>query len=253
MPTYVITGCSTGIGLELCKQLAARGDKVFATCRKKESSATGVDLISAVTGDVTIVEGIDVMVDDCKAKLAAALAGVAVDVLVCNAGGINGTSALKGGDVFPDQGLDVCSGERMAAAFQLNAVGPLRSYQALAPNLSAGSKVVVVSTGMGSIADNTSGGLYAYRSSKAAANMVAKGMSVDLKKKDIAVLAIAPGFVVTEFGPGMDMLKKMGGVPVELSCAGLVKAMDGLTLETTGRYMTVPKDGSDPTDFGPGW
>ena len=51
----------------------------------------------------------------------------------------------------------------------------------------------------------------------------------------------------------MDMLKKMGGVPVELSCAGLVKAMDGLTLETTGRYMTVPKDGSDPTDFGPGW
>ncbi|KAH8087707.1 hypothetical protein JL720_7027 [Aureococcus anophagefferens] len=143
MPTYVITGCSTGIGLELCKQLAARGDKVFATCRKKESSATGVDLISAVTGDVTIVEGIDVMVDDCKAKLAAALAGVSVDVLVCNAGGINGTSALKGGD--------------------------------------------------------------------------------------------------------------MGGVPVELSCAGLVKAMDGLTLETTGRYMTVPMDGSDPTDFGPGW
>ena len=64
---------------------------------------------------------------------------------------------------------------------------------------------------------------------------------------------LPPGFVVTEFGPGMDMLKKMGGVPVELSCAGLVKAMDGLTLETTGRYMTVPKDGSDPTDFGPGW
>ena len=76
MPTYVITGASSGIGLELVKQLAARGDKVFATCRKRESSMTGVDQISKIEGDVTIIEGIDVSSDDVGAKLAAsALAG----------------------------------------------------------------------------------------------------------------------------------------------------------------------------------
>jgi NADPH:quinone reductase-like Zn-dependent oxidoreductase len=75
MSTYLITGCSGGIGLELVKQLAARGDKVYATCRKKEASATGVDAISEVEGNVTIIEGVDVTSDDCKEKLSKALEG----------------------------------------------------------------------------------------------------------------------------------------------------------------------------------
>ena len=73
MPTYLITGTSGGIGLGLVQALAARGDKVFATCRKKASTATGEDLISAVSGDVTILEDIDVTADECGAKLSAAL------------------------------------------------------------------------------------------------------------------------------------------------------------------------------------
>ena len=101
--------------------------------------------------------------------------------------------------------------------------------------------------------DNGSGGVYAYRASKAAVNMVAKGMSCDLKAEGIAVLAINPNMVVTDFGPGQEMMKKWGAITVEMSVNGLLKAIDDLTLDTTGRFMTVPKDGSPPCDFPGGW
>ena len=103
MPTYVVTGASSGLGLGLVKVLAARGDKVYCTCRKKESSATGVDNISKVEGDVTIIENIDVTKDECGAALASALAGVTVDVVIHNAGGISQTRELTGMAIFGDQ------------------------------------------------------------------------------------------------------------------------------------------------------
>ena len=86
MPTYVVTGCSSGIGLDMVKTLAARGDKVFALVRGRGGSKSGADEISQVAGDVTVVEGIDVAKDDVGAALAKALAGVSIDVLVNNSG-----------------------------------------------------------------------------------------------------------------------------------------------------------------------
>jgi tubulin alpha len=250
--TYVVTGTSSGIGLEIVKQLAARGDKVFATCRKKVGSASGVDAISAVAGDVTIIEDIDVTTDDCKAKLAEALKGATIDVVVHNAGGLNGTRDLEGMAGFADQTLDAVSSERMLAAFQLSTMGPLRVQQALTSQIaSPGGKVCIISTGMGSIGD-TSGGVYAYRTSKAAVNMVAKGMSCDLKDKGIAVVAVAPGIVATDFGPGRDAMASMGGMPTELAVQGLIKVFDDLTLETTGKFMNVKRDGP-PIEFEGGW
>ena len=183
-----------------------------------------------------------------------ALAGASIDCVIHNAGSINGTRAVDAGSLMDDQKLPNVTSERMLAAYQLNTLGPLRVHQALAPQIKApGGKVVIVSTGMGSIGDNGSGGVYAYRASKAAVNMVAKGMSCDLKAEGIAVLAINPNMVVTDFGPGQEMMKKWGAITVEMSVNGLLKAIDDLTLDTTGRFMTVPKDGSPPCDFPGGW
>jgi tubulin alpha len=259
--TYVITGTSEGIGLELVKQLAARGEKIYACVRKKESSADGVDKVSSVAGDVTIIEGIDIMQDDVGEKLKAVLKDVTIDYMVHNAGGINSTGGKVGeADGFAnmaDQKFENVTTQNMMSTFNLNALGPLRVQQALLPMMkSPGGKVCIVSTGMGSIGDNGSGGFLAYRTSKAAVNMIAKGMSVELKDKGIAVMPISPNMVTTKFmGPtsGPEAMGKMGAMPVEKSVAGLIKAFDGLSMETTGRFMTVPKDGSDPCEFGPGW
>ena len=132
MPTYVVTGASGGIGLATVRKLAARGDKVFATVRKRESSATRVDNISKVQGDVTVIEGIDVCSDDVGAKLCAALSGVTIDAIVHNASGIanrDGPDAPKGMAAFADGGggpmgagpdnLKNVTTERMLAAFQV--------------------------------------------------------------------------------------------------------------------------------------
>ena len=192
--TYVVTGASSGIGLELVKQLAARGDKVFATVRTKSSSASGIDLISSVQGDVTIIENIDIMSDDVgNALTASPLSGVQIDCLVNNAGSYNATRDLKGMEGFQEQALANISAARMMHTFNLNCCGVLRVTQALLPQLVPGSKIAVVSSGMGSIGDNGSGGSHAYRVSKAAVNMLTKGMSCDLKEKNIAV--VAPGFI----------------------------------------------------------
>ena len=171
---------------------------------------------SQVTGDVTIIEGIDVTSDEVGEKLKAALTGVTIDVIVHNAGGIanrDGPDAPKGLASFADGGggpmgpklanLESVTIERMLAAFQVNTLGPLRVQQALTSQMaSPGGKVLIISSGMGSITDNGSGGLYAYRTAKAAVNMVMKNFSLDLKEKGIAVMSVNPGMVITDFGPG---------------------------------------------------
>ena len=138
MPTYVITGASCGIGLELARQLSARGDKVYATVRAKAASADGVDQISSLEGDnVTVIEGIDVTQDDVGSKLQAALAGVPIDVLVHNAGSINATREIEGGAMFGEQALQAVTAERMLATFNLNTVGPIRVQQALTAQMAS--------------------------------------------------------------------------------------------------------------------
>ncbi|KAJ1496023.1 hypothetical protein T484DRAFT_1761062 [Baffinella frigidus] len=170
MPTWVVTGASSGIGLELVKQLAARGEKVYATCRTLKSSMSGNDGISSVEGDVTVVEGIDVSLDNVGEALAkSALAGVTIDVLVDNAGSLNGTRDVEGGALFEDQKFSNVSMDRMRAAFEVNTLGPLRVQQALDEQMrSPGGKVAIISTGLASIEENSSGGIHAYRTSKVA-------------------------------------------------------------------------------------
>lgn len=240
MPTYVVTGASSGIGLELVKQLAAREEKVFATCRSKASSMTGVDLISEVPGDVTVIEGVDVASDSVGSVLAAsALAGVPIDVIIHNAGSVNGSRDVASGDIFPEQSLDRITMDRMRAAFEVNTLGPLRVQQALNSQMSSGGKVAIISTGIGSISDNGSGGKYAYRVSKAGVNMVAKSMSCDLRERGISVSAVAPGFVVTEFGPGSEAMASWGAKPVAQAGKGIIDTIDGMTMDNTGSFLVV--------------
>jgi len=255
--TYLITGASSGLGLEFVKQLAARqGSHVIATCRKKESSATGVDSISAVVpaegSKVTILEGIDAASDDCKTKIIEGLKANSchnIDVVIHNAG-IFGS---KGRD---SQSFDNCSTQAMLDTVNLNGMGPLRVQQALcqAELMTEGGKVAVISSGLGSIGDNGSGGMYAYRGSKALVNMVTKGMSVDLKKKGIAVMSLAPGFVSTEFGGmGKETMAKMGAMPPEKSIGQMLQAIDDLSLDTTGKFMSVNSKGDSPREYPGGW
>ena len=250
MPTWVVTGTSSGIGLELTKQIleADSANVVYATVRTRASSASGEDhigkLAALYTDRLKILEGIDIAEDAVKAKLAAALEGVTVDVVIHNAGGLAGYGAsrpeLKGMEHMGVQSMDNVSMEMMQATFNLNTLGPLRVQQAVNPMLkSPGGKVAVISTGFGSISDNGSGGVYAYRVSKAGVNMLTKNLSCDLKKKDIAAVAINPGMVKTEFGPGLAALTHMGALDVDVSCKGVLKVIDALTMETTGTYWSA--------------
>mmetsp|Transcript_9747 Transcript_9747/g.27283 ORF Transcript_9747/g.27283 Transcript_9747/m.27283 type:complete len:253 (-) Transcript_9747:21-779(-) len=250
MPTYVVTGASSGIGLDLVKALAARGEKVYATVRKRASSLSGTDAISQVPGDVTILEGIDVARDDVGAALqASALAGVTIDVIVHNAGSINGSRDVVSADIFPEQELLTVTMDRMCAAFEVNTLGPLRVQQALLPQMrTPGGKVAIISTSLGSISDG-SGGIYAYRASKAAVNMVAKTMSCDLKAKEIAVQVITPGFLATEFGAGAEEAAKMGAKPVEQATQGIIRLLDKMSMDNTGSFMMVPTSGKAPKPF----
>ena len=216
--------------------------------RSTSGSRSGVDEISAVEGDVTVIEGIDVAKDDVGEALAAsALAGVTIDVLINNAG------IAGGGDDFSgSQKLDTVKMDLMREVFEVNTLGPLRVTQALMGQLaSPGGKVVVISTGMGSIADNGSGGLYAYRTSKAGVNMVARGLAADLKKDDkgIAVAAIAPGFVATCFAGSVEKMEGWGAKPVGQATKGILDTIDAMTVENTGRFIMVPTDGSAPKEF----
>ena len=210
MALWVIVGASRGIGLEMARQLAQRGDTVVATVRQSSPAL-------AESG-AEVVEGVDVTDDESVARLAEALAGRRVDALVCNAG------ILK-----PDN-LATLDFDDALAHYNINALGPLRVVRALLGNLAEGSKVGIVTSRVGSLGDNTSGGNYAYRMSKAAANMAAKNLSIELAGRGIAVAALHPGYVRT------DMTQGRGNITPDVAARGLILRMEALNMDNTGTF-----------------
>jgi NAD(P)-dependent dehydrogenase (short-subunit alcohol dehydrogenase family) len=210
MATAVITGANRGIGLEIARQLKKRGDRVIAACRhgSSELDALGIEAI----------EGVDVTDDDAVASLAERLASTQVDLLVNNAG------------LLTDESLSTLDFDRIRRQLEVNSLGPLRVTAALAPLMVSGSKVAIITSRMGSIADNTSGGRYGYRMSKAAVNMAGRSLAHDLKDRGIAVAILHPGFVRT------DMTGHQGLIDPPESAAGLIARIDELTLETSGGF-----------------
>ena len=215
MATVLVTGGNRGIGLELCRQLAARGDDVIAVCRgsSPELEASGVE----------VHEGVEVTDDAAVAKLGTALDGRAIDVLINCAG------------ILTRESLDELDFDQIRRQFEVNAIGPLRVTAALLSNLGEGAKVAIITSRMGSIEDNTSGSRYGYRMSKAAVNMVGRSLAHDLKERGIAVVLLHPGMVATE------MTGRQGIAPAE-AAANLIARIDALNMDQTGTFWHANGD-----------
>jgi NAD(P)-dependent dehydrogenase (short-subunit alcohol dehydrogenase family) len=207
--TVLVTGANRGIGLQLCKQFASRGDEVIAVCRETS------DELSAM--DVRVIDGIDVGSGTAIETLLQELNGQSIDVLVNNAGIL-----LR--DTFGDIDYDI-----MAEQYRINTLGPLRVTEALTDNLHEGSKVAIVSSRVGSIEDNGSGGNYGYRASKAAVNMVGTNLMHELRPRSIAVGLLHPGLVAT------DMTGGSGVAPAD-AARGLIERIDELSLDNSGGF-----------------
>jgi len=213
MPTTLITGANRGIGLALAAHHAARGEHVIGVCRQssRELAALGVRVESGV--DVTDLATL--------AALRERLADIAIDRLILNAGVLHKESLGA---------LDAAAFEHMRRQFEINALGPLRVVEALHSNLRVGSKIGIITSRMGSIADNGSGGYYGYRMSKAAVNAAGKSLAEDLRSRGIAVFMLHPGYVSTA------MTGHSGDITPEQAAANLTARLDELDLGQTGTF-----------------
>jgi len=220
MANILLTGANRGIGLQIATQLAARGDRVFATCR------TPSEALSAL--DVTVLDGVDVTDDASVAQL---MARVGEQLISAPLHGLINNAGVLLRDT--PGGRDLSS---VRTQFEVNSMGPLRVSLAALPLMGKGSKVAIITSRMGSVTDNTSGGAYGYRMSKAAVNAFGKSLSIDLKPMGIAVGLFHPGWVRT------DMTGGNGLVDAEESAAGLIARYDELTLEGTGSFVHMNGD-----------
>jgi NAD(P)-dependent dehydrogenase (short-subunit alcohol dehydrogenase family) len=211
--TALVIGANRGIGLALCQRLAAQGRTVIAACRR---SSPALDAEAA--SGMRVESGVDVTSDESVAALSRRLEGVTIEELVCNAG------ILRDGD------LDDFTFEDVRAQLEVNAIGPLRVVRALRGRLARGAKVALVTSRMGSIGDNGSGGSYGYRMSKAALNAAGVSLARDLAADGISVAILHPGYVRTEMTGGH------GNVDPETAAAQLVERIDALEPATSGTF-----------------
>jgi NAD(P)-dependent dehydrogenase (short-subunit alcohol dehydrogenase family) len=210
MATTVITGANRGIGLELTRQLSERGDTVVGVCRKSSPALQELG--------VKVIDGIDVTSSESTDTLAEELASTRIDLLVNNAG------------ILSRESLGDLDFDRIRTQFEVNSLGPLRVSAALLPMMGPGSKIAIITSRMGSIDDNTSGGRYGYRMSKVAVNMAGKSLAHDLKDRGVAVGILHPGFVRT------DMTGGEGLIDAPESAQGLIARIDELDLDNSGSF-----------------
>ena len=211
MGVAVVTGANRGIGLALVRQLRARGMSVVAVCRRVSPDLERLG--------VRIESGIDLASPEACVDLAARIAHDEIDLLIHNAG------------LLIEDTLGSVGADDVRAQLEINALAPLFLTQALTPLLAHGAQVALITSRMGSIGDNTTGGYYGYRMSKAALNAAGVSMARDLAPRGIAVVILHPGPVRTGMTGGQGVLE-----PDE-SASGLLRRIDELRLETTGRFL----------------
>lgn len=206
----IVTGANRGIGLELCRQLNQRGWTVTGLCR--EASDALRDL------GVQVREGFDVTDEDAIRALADALEPGSVNLLINNAG------------VLENVPLEHLDADAVRRQFEINALGPLRVTRALLPALADGAKVALITSRMGSIGDNSSGGSYGYRMSKAALNAAGVSLAHDLAERGVSVAILHPGYVRT------DMTGRSGLIDADEAVEGLLARIEGLSPENSGTF-----------------
>jgi NAD(P)-dependent dehydrogenase (short-subunit alcohol dehydrogenase family) len=222
MPTVLVTGANRGLGLEFARQYVAEGWQVFAACRAPNAARELQQLAAENSGRIRVLE-MDVT-DMASVRVAAAeLKGETIDLLLNNAG--------VGSP--PDQKIGRLDYAAWAKVLDTNTLGPMRVSEAFLENVAKSQlkRIVTITSGMGSIEDNTSGGSYAYRSSKAAVNMVIKSLAIDLAPRGITCVVMNPGWVRTD----------MGGPRGKLTPAESIKALRSViaSLDTkdSGRFL----------------
>jgi NAD(P)-dependent dehydrogenase (short-subunit alcohol dehydrogenase family) len=210
MKKIVITGTNRGIGLQLTRRFVERGDTVWAACRtpSKELQQSGAHVVS----------GIDVTDANSVAQLVAATEGASIDLLINNAG------------ILLRETLDELDFDNIRQQFEINSLGPLRVSASFSSQMPSGSLVAILTSLMGSMSDNGSGGRYGYRMSKAAVNSAGVSLSHDLRPKGIGVLLLHPGMVATEMTGGR-------GIPVGESVDGLISLLDNYDADQSGRFF----------------
>ncbi len=222
MATVLITGANRGLGLEFCRQYAAEGWDVIACCRQPEQ-ASGLDALARQYATIQ-VEALDVADFDRIDALSQKLSDRCIDVLINNAG-VYGD--LQGG------GFGRLDYQAWSKSLAVNTQAPVKMAEAFLPQIKCSDKklLVNISSLMGSITDNDSGGSILYRSSKAALNAAMKSVAIELKNQSVGVLIFHPGWVKTDMG-GPDAL-----INAEQSVAGMRALIDEFSLDQSGRFV----------------
>ncbi|MCE0733138.1 SDR family oxidoreductase [Halomonas sp. G15] len=211
--TVLITGANRGVGLALARHYHAAGWAVIGVCRSGGEEAAELRDVAE-----TLIEGIDVTRTEDVERLKGELAGRRLDLLINNAG------------MLRDESLGEIDFDSICSQMEINAYAPLRVSEALLGNLGEGARIANITSRMGSIADNDSGGRYGYRASKAALNAFGKSLAMDLKPRGIAVAQIHPGYVKKR------MVNFGGMISAEEAAAGIAQRIEELTLENSGGF-----------------
>tara|TARA_B100001079_G_C16301665_1_gene465744 strand:- start:13 stop:702 length:690 start_codon:yes stop_codon:yes gene_type:complete len=224
--SILITGTNRGIGLEFVKHYLKNNEKIIATCRNKHSAKDLLELENT-TSNLSLVE-LDVSNPNSINEFTSKIAGLPIDTFINNAG-VFGPRNIEFGNFNAKEWLDV---------FKVNTIAPLLITQKILKNLRLGKdkKLAFISSKVGSIEDNTGGGMYIYRTSKTALNQVIKSLSIDLKDENFIAVALHPGWVQTDMG-GPNAL-----IDTKTSVKGMIEVIDNLTPKNTGKFYNY--DGS---------
>ena len=210
MKNTVITGASSGIGLALCKHYKQQGWTVYGTCRTPSTELKNLG--------IKIIRDIDVSKPQTITELKSTIMDISLDLLINNAG------------VLSDEVLADLNFGSIQQQMEVNAYGPLRVTEALQFNLKEHSKIAMITSRMGSISDNTSGGRYGYRMSKAALNIASVSMAHDLAHKNIAVGIFHPGLV------GTKMISGVGDITADQAAERLSQRIEQLNINNSGSF-----------------